>query len=90
MENSTIMLIRLLDQLNVASVGIAGMDGYSTSNSSQENYANDKLELSNVKENPEQLNKDISSMLEDFLYTKESNMKISFITKSKFSYVLEK
>ncbi len=90
MENSTIMLIRLLDQLNVASVGIAGMDGYSTSNSSQENYANDKLELSNVKENPEQLNKDISSMLEDFLYTKESDMKISFITKSKFSYVLEK
>lgn len=90
MENSTIMLIRLLDQLNVALVGIAGMDGYSTSNSSQENYANDKLELSNVKENPEQLNKDISSMLEDFLYTKESNMKISFITKSKFSYVLEK
>lgn len=90
MENSTIMLIRLLDQLNVALVGIAGMDGYSTSNSSQENYANDKLELSNVKENPEQLNKDISSMLEDFLYTKESDMKISFITKSKFSYVLEK
>lgn len=39
MENSTIMLIRLLDQLNVASVGIAGMDGYSTSNSSQDNYA---------------------------------------------------
>lgn len=90
MENSTIMLIRLLDQLNVALLGIAGMDGYSTSNSSQENYANDKLELSNVKENPEQLNKDISSMLEDFLYTKESDMKISFITKSKFSYVLEK
>lgn len=90
MENSTIMLIRLLDQLNVASVGIAGMDGYSTSNSSQDNYANDKLELSNVKENPEQLNKDISSMLEDFLYTKESDMKINFITKSKFSYVLEK
>lgn len=90
MENSTIMLIRLLDQLNVASVGIAGMDGYSTSNLSQDNYANDKLELSNVKENPEQLNKDISSMLEDFLYTKESDMKINFITKSKFSYVLEK
>lgn len=90
MENSTIMLIRLLDQLNVASVGIAGMDGYSTSNLSQDNYANDKLELSNVKENPEQLNKDISSMLEDFLYTRESDMKINFITKSKFSYVLEK
>ena len=90
MENSTIMLTRLLDQLNVASVGIAGMDGYSTSNLSQDNYANDKLELSNVKENPEQLNKDIFSMLEDFLYTKESNMKINFITKSKFSYVLEK
>lgn len=90
MENSAIMLIRLLDLFNIKSLGIAGMDGYSTGGIHKENYVNDELELSNVKENPEQLNKDITSMLEDFLYTKESNMKIYFITKSKFSYILEK
>ena len=89
MENSTIMLIRLLDQLNVSSVGIAGMDGYSTSVSKNTNYANENLELSNVKDNPELLNKDISEMLEDLLHTKESDMKIEFVTASKFSYILE-
>lgn len=90
MENSTIMLIRLLDQLGVASVGIAGMDGYSTDISKNINYANESLELSNVKKNPEQLNKEISEMFEDLLCTKESDMKLEFITTSKFSCILEK
>ncbi len=90
MENSTIMLIRLLDQLNISSLGIAGMDGYITNTIKHTNYANESLELSNVKENPEQLNKEISEMLEDFLYTKESDMRIEFVTTSKFSYILEK
>ena len=89
MDNSSIMLLRLLDQLEVKSVAIAGMDGYSVDNSDQVNYADEYLELSNVKDNPIAINKDISDMLLDFIETKTSKIKIEFITESKFSYIME-
>ena len=89
MDNSSIMLLRLLDQLGAKTVAIAGMDGYSVENSEKENYADKYLELANVKNNPIAINKDIADMLIDFLETKTSSIRISFITTSKFSYITE-
>ena len=83
MDNSCIMLLRLLDILDVKSVFIAGMDGY-TNNPGSSNYASTYLELENVLENPIARNAEISEMIKDFIATKKSNIKIKFITPSKF------
>lgn len=84
MDNSTIMLLRLLDQLNVNSIGIAGFDGYDYKTEGNLNYATKYLELSNVQENPIELNEEIRTMLVDFKSTMISSSKIEFITESRF------
>ena len=89
MDNSSVMLLRLLDQLEVKTIAIAGMDGYSVDNRGKENYADKFLELSNVKNNPVAINRDISDMLTDFMETRVSHASIEFITDSKFSYIAE-
>lgn len=88
MENSAIMLLRLLDQLNVKSVFIAGMDGYSCDYDNKANYASEDLELQNVKENAMKLNFEIADMLKDFLASKQSDMKVEFITASKYTEII--
>ena len=87
LDNSTIMLFRLLDLLEVSSVAIAGLDGYGFR--SEENYANTTLELANVKENPTALNEEIEAMLKDYLRCRMHNIPITFITPSRFEIILE-
>ena len=87
LDNSTVMLLRLLDMLGVAQIAIAGFDGYSYN--ADKNYATPYLELSNVKENPMELNDEISSMLTDYRHTRMNPIPISFITPSRFSKILE-
>lgn len=84
MENSAVMVLRLLDILGAESVSVAGMDGYSCDYNSKENYASEYLELQNVNENPRALNFEIADMLKDFLASRQSDMKVEFITKSKY------
>lgn len=90
LDNSTILLLRLLDKLNVKSISIAGLDGYSYNPDGSLNYAEQYLELSNVKENPIELNNEIEDMLVDFIKTSINKPKINFITPSRFESVLEK
>ena len=81
-DNSTIMLLRLLDKCPVRSIGIAGFDGYDLSRS---NYANDNLELSSIKMSPIELNKDNQSLLDDFFETRNSKaIPVYFVTSSKY------
>ena len=87
LDNSTIMLLRLLDLLQVSSIAIAGLDGYGFR--SEENYATSYLELANVKENPAALNDEISAMLRDYLETRQNSAPVTFITPSRFEAVLE-
>ena len=87
LDNSTIMLLRLLDLLQVDSVAIAGLDGYGFQ--SEENYATSYLELANVKENPAALNEEIRNMLKDYLETRQHAVPVTFITPSRFEAVLE-
>ncbi len=89
LDNSTIMLLRLLDGLEVSSINIAGFDGYSYNADGKLNYANKFLELSNVKDNPMELNEEISAMLNDFMNSKISTIPIRFITPSRFEYIME-
>lgn len=89
-DNSTLMLLRLIDMIDIKSVAIAGFDGYSFSGDGIQNYATPELELSNVRENPGVLNKEIESMLEDYRKTRKGNAPIVFITDSRFMKVFQK
>lgn len=87
LDNSTIMLLRLLDLLQVKRIAIAGMDGYGFR--TEENYATTALELANVKENPAALNEEISAMLKDYLHCRINPVPVTCITPSRFEAVLE-
>ena len=84
-DNSTILLLHLLDSLNVNSIGIAGLDGY---NSLPNNYVNSDLELSNVLCNSEDTNRLISKMLLDYLSNRKHFFDIRFVTTSRFKDVI--
>ena len=88
-DNSTLMLLRLLDLICVKTINIAGFDGYSSAISEKMNYANEDLEVSEVRENPIMLNDEISRMLQDYRETRKADTPIKFITESRFSDIFE-
>lgn len=71
----------------LAYILLAGFDGYDVNIKS--NYATNSLELSNVRDNPMELNEEIHSMLEDYKATRNSHTKIQFITPSRFSEIFD-
>lgn len=84
-DNATLLLLRLLDLLEVKSIMIAGVDGYSF----KDNYITDKVAVANSYEDPMELNRDMRSMLMDFAETrKHKDIDINFITKSRFSDIV--
>lgn len=79
-DNSTILCLRLLKNLGVKNISIAGFDGYLLDQNSG-NYVDDEI-LFNLSERDKiQLNKDLSEMLKDFK-TKNTDVHIQFITDS--------
>lgn len=89
LDNSTIMLLRLLDYAKPNTIGIAGFDGYSNTNVNDKNYINREMELSNVKKNPDLVNQEIIRMLEDFKECRNNLTPIVFVTKSRFSRIFD-
>lgn len=88
MDNSVLMLLRLLDLLDINKAGLAGFDGYEFLSQQTRNYVSDEMETLNVNEQPYLLNKEIEEMARDFLNTKKSNLKLEFVTSSRFEKVL--
>lgn len=88
MDNSALMLLRLLDCLDVKEIAIAGLDGYEPF--SRSNYASSDLELSNVRENSMELNNEIMGMLSDYMTVRKHNVPIRFVTASRFEIVINK
>lgn len=84
MENSCILLLRLLDELNVKSIAIAGFDGYEYDQSSHKNYAQSNLEMKEAFEKAVTVNREISEMFNDYKMTRKNNIPISFVTPSRF------
>ena len=86
LDNSSVMLLRLLDELGVASITIAGFDGYSYEQ--KQNYASKYLDLSSVAVDASELNRELTEMLEDFAATRANKeAPISFLTHSRFERV---
>lgn len=87
MDNSTIMLMRMLNQLDVKEIAIAGFDGYDFMQN-HENYAEQELELSSPSENPDAVNREIAAMLKDFNASRKPEINIKFVTSSRFEQEL--
>ena len=87
LDNSGILLLRLLDLMDVKSIAIAGFDGYSH-NTTNQNYVQKSMEKTRNKLNAEEANRNIRSMLEDYMNTRNSQCSIEFITPSHFESVL--
>lgn len=88
LDNSAVMLLRLLDFLGTEKISIAGFDGYNYSCDGNANYSDQFLELSSAKENSVLTNKEISEMLSDFAATKKADVK--FVTPSRFEKCFER
>lgn len=86
MDNSAILLLRLLDKLGVKSIAIAGLDGFDYNINNAQNFANSELELANLNTEAKLLNKEIAEMLNDFMETKTGDESVQFITPSRFDF----
>lgn len=86
-DNSTLMLLRLMDRFSVDTIAIAGFDGYDMEQS--KNYVSEQMELSNVRENPTEKNAEIMSMLIDYRKTRKGKAAIQFVTESRFEQAFE-
>ncbi len=87
MDNSTILLLRLLDKLSVKSVGIAGFDGYTVTDAGSGNYAQKDMERRLSAEEATKINKELADMLSDFIAVKENIERVYFVTPSRFESV---
>ena len=83
LDNSGILLLRLLDELAPASIAMAGFDGYSHDSSSN-NYMHKEMEKTRNIKNADEANRDVQSMLEDYFNTRQSDCPIQFLTPSRF------
>jgi 4-hydroxy 2-oxovalerate aldolase len=86
-DNSALMLLRLLDQLGVSSIALAGLDGYTHQAAATFNYADRDLERNENNINAMELNEEIGSMLRDFLATRQNYCPVEFITHSRFDRI---
>ncbi len=91
MDNSTIMLLRLLDMLSCKEIYIAGFDGYNNNGGKSTNYYSAELEVSQASDNPIELNSEIAAMLQDYNQTRlHKEVPITFVTPSRFSSIFER
>lgn len=90
MDNSAIMLLRVLDAIGIKKVLIAGMDGYSMVGNGVTNYATDAVEIASVSKKSSELNDEIIEILEDFDKTRlHKDTEYEFVTPSRFNGILK-
>lgn len=88
-DNSTILLLRLLNILGVNKIGIAGLDGYDYCGINHAQYAESYLEIPIQEESAASINKDLFEMLQDFRRSKSPEIEVEFVTQSRFEEVFE-
>lgn len=81
-DNAVINCLRLLNQLDVKNVAIAGFDEFG--DHYNESYADPSLPTVNPDEDWEKLNEEILDMFKDFKKTVGDSMAIEFVTESAF------
>ena len=81
-DNSVLMVLRLLDRFDIEELAIAGFDGYS--NDEDDNYVCEDMEIAKVRDNPQMLNEEIRAMFADYMHTRTHKFNIFFLTDSRF------
>ena len=80
-DNAGLMLIKLLINLGIQEVYLAGFDGYNYVN--EQNYAKASMELSYKKENFEEINNGMQKVLNQY----GSKIRINYFTNSRFMLI---
>ena len=86
-ENSAIMLLNLLIKLEPSKISIAGFDGFDTAK--EMNYADDSYQNDRHVGEFDQLNKEISEMLQSISGKLEGKCDLNFITPSVFKNIIK-
>ena len=81
-DNAVICCLRLMNQLNIKSIAIAGFDGFKTKYN--ESYADESLPTLNPDNKWDELNEEIKEMFQDFVKSTQGKMSIKFVTESYF------
>ena len=81
-DNAVICCLRLMNQLNIKNISIAGFDGFKTKYN--ESYADESLPTLNPDNKWDELNEEIKEMYSDFVESTKGKMKIKFVTESYF------
>ena len=81
-DNAVICCLRLMNQLSIKNIAIAGFDGFKTKYN--ESYSDEALPTLNPDNKWDELNVEIKDMFDDFVKTTEGKIKINFITDSIF------
>ncbi len=81
-DNAVICCLRLMNQLNIKNVAIAGFDGFKTKYN--ESYADESLPTLNPDNKWDELNEEIKEMYSDFAKSTAEKMSIRFVTESYF------
>lgn len=87
-DNSAVMALRLLGELNIASIAIAGFDGFDAN--VENNYCDPLQEDERFQKDYDQLNRDILMMLTQFAAGIPEKLPISFLTPSRFEAAFAK
>lgn len=85
-DSATFLLLRLLDEIKVASVGLTGFDGYSENAC---NYSISQLERTFTKEQSRMMNNKILDLQAEFMRTRTQIYPVRCITASRFEHGFE-
>lgn len=81
-DNATFMLLRLLDKIDLASIGFSGLDGYDHQG---KNYSIYQMERNMSEEQSRSKNNQIAELQIEFMRTREKNYPVCCITPSQFA-----
>ncbi len=85
-DNAVINCLRLLEQLRIKNIAIAGFDGFK--HRYNESYADVSLPSLNPDNDWDRINSEIKDMLNDFKASMNYNVTIRFVTASEFDDVI--
>ncbi len=83
-DNSTLMLLNLLQQLEVSHIRIAGMDGFYKN---KPNYFNEQDEENRCTAQYESINRELEGHLLRFLKRNQGHIDVRFVTPSRFEHI---
>ncbi len=80
-DNSTMMILRLLERINIKKIAVAGFDGFDETG--EISYSDNVLQSGLTADECKNLNKDIQEMFTDFK-TKNKDISVQLITSSRY------